>query len=144
MIFGIAHSEYAPLTRKVDEDNARLKNHAPSRIPSNQSAALFARQAPHFLTAVYNLPTEKLEEYLATARLTLERLPSDIDREPLIQTALQELMESGKDVRQRFQQMLVDQPEVATRVLMLSISAITNLHVADNVSKSLKLRAEGN
>ena len=90
------------------------------------------------------LPTEKLEEYLATARLTLERLPSDIDREPLIQTALQELMESGKDVRQRFQQMLVDQPEVATRVLMLSISAITNLHVADNVSKSLKLRAEGN
>ncbi len=39
---------------------------------------------------------------------------------------------------------LVDQPEVATRVLMLSISAITNLHVADNVSKSLKLRAEGN
>jgi endonuclease YncB( thermonuclease family) len=25
MIFGIAHSEYAPLTRKVDEDNARSK-----------------------------------------------------------------------------------------------------------------------
>ena len=62
MIFGIAHSEYAPLTRKVDEDNARLKNHAPSRIPSNQSAALFARQAPHFLTAVYNFNHTTEEE----------------------------------------------------------------------------------
>ena len=91
-----------------------------------------------------DIPTDKLTEYLTRAKNALALLPDHVEREPAIQAALEQLMQAGPNVLARFQQMAEEQPEVATRILLSSASALVNLHVVDSVSAELKRRAEGN
>ena len=52
-----------------------------------------------------NLPTDKLTAHLNRAKHTLSELPEHVDREPLIQMALQALMQSGENIVERFIQL---------------------------------------
>jgi len=91
-----------------------------------------------------DIPTDKLNEHLTSAKNTLAMLPDHVEREPALQSALEQLMKAGPNILARFLQMAEEQPEVATRILLSSTSAMVNLHVVDNVSAELKRRAEGN
>ena len=91
-----------------------------------------------------SISTDKLTEHLTRAKYVLSELPGHIDREPLIQAALEELMQSGDNVVERFHALADEQPEMAKRVLMASVSGLVNLHVVHSVSGELKRRAEAN
>ncbi len=91
-----------------------------------------------------SLPTEKLTAHLTDAKQALALLPDHVDREPLVQMALQALMESGDNVVERFIELADEQPEVAKRILLSSVSSLVNLHVVHNLTAELKRRAEAN
>ena len=71
-------------------------------------------------------------------------LPDHVEREPIVQLALTQLMQSGDDIVERFQQLVEEQPEIAKRVLLSSVSSLVNLHVVQFVTAELKRRAEAN
>ena len=71
-------------------------------------------------------------------------LPDHVDREPLVQMALQALMESGDNVVERFIELAEEQPEVVNRILLSSVSSLVILHVVHNLTAELKRRAEAN
>jgi len=91
-----------------------------------------------------SIPTDKLTAHLSRAKHTLSELPEHVDREPLIQMALQALMQPGENIVERFSQLAEEQPEVAKRILLSSVSGLVNLHVVHSVSAELKRRAEAN
>ncbi len=91
-----------------------------------------------------SIPTNKLVEHLTDAKHALNCLPNHVERDPAIQTALQELMQSGDNVVERFQQLVDEQPDVAKRVLLSSLSSLVNLHVVQSLTAELKHRAEAN
>jgi len=64
----------------------------------------------------------------------LALLPDHIDREPLVQMALEALMESGDNIVERFIELTDEQPEVSKRILLSSISSLVNLHVVHNLT----------
>jgi hypothetical protein len=90
-----------------------------------------------------NLPTDKLTAHLNRAQHTLSELPEHVDREPLIQMALQALMRSDENVVERFIELAEEQPEVAKRILLSSVSSLVNLHVVHSLTAQLKRRRIG-
>ena len=90
------------------------------------------------------ISTDKLTARLVEAKNALSLLPDHVNREPAVQAALQELMQSGEDIVERFQQLVEEQPEIAKRVLLSSVSSLVSLHVVQNVTAELKRRAETN
>ena len=91
-----------------------------------------------------SIPTDKLTEHLTNAKHALTLLPDHVDRDPIVQLALTQLMQSGDDIVERFQQLVEEQPEIAKRVLLSSVSSLVNLHVVQFVTAELKRRAEAN
>jgi hypothetical protein len=54
------------------------------------------------------------------------------------------LMESGDNIVDRFIELAEEQPEVAKRILLSSVSGLVNLHVVHSLNAKLKRRAEAN
>ena len=88
-----------------------------------------------------SISTDKPTEHLTRAKYVLSELHGHIDREPLIQAALEEFMQSGDNVVERFHELADEQPEVPKRVLIASVSELVNLHVVHSVSAELKRTA---
>ena len=74
-----------------------------------------------------SLPTEKLTAHLTDAKQALALLPDHVDREPLIQMALQALMESGDNVVERFIELAEEQPEVFRKFAQLDDKTLDQL-----------------
>ena len=51
-------------------------------------------------------------------------------------------MELG--IVEEFSRLVDEQPEIAKRILLSSVSALVNLHVVDNLTAELRRRAKGN
>ena len=81
-------------------------------------------------------------DYSASSGVSSE-LPEQVDREPLIQMALQALMRSDENVVERFIELAEEQPEVAKRILLSSVSSLVNLHVVHSLTAQLKRRRIG-
>ena len=69
-----------------------------------------------------SLSTVKLKAHVDLANHMLSELADQIDRAPLIQEALEELIWSGENIVERFRVLVDEQPEMAKRVLMASIA----------------------
>jgi hypothetical protein len=88
--------------------------------------------------------TEELNEYLTGAQSTLAGLMELVDNEPEIRLGLQSLLKTGPSIMTTFQRMAEENPKIAHRVLMSSVSALVNMHVVREITEELQKRVEGN
>ena len=95
-------------------------------------------------TEMRELSTDNLTDILANSMETLGLLPDLVESDPLIQSVLKELVESGDRIVPRFLHLLNDHPGTAEQILKSSVSGLASLHAVHTAKTELKRRAEAN